>query len=722
MELRRIVMVFTLYCIAATLATDNQDYLEMTGQKGQVTVGSAFYLQCKNVQPDKMNNLRWIYRDENGEEITLNRKFRGIRVISFGENDRIQLSAGSAELKQTGRYICRGDLTNVSSTSPKPFDVTTNIVVKVAPFITSPSEQSFIEGENAEVMCDYKHDAKQDWIGVEEDARFVKEDRKLIISNISESDERVYECQITSEDTKIYRFLSINVTVNYAPKNVEIVGPNDLVQDQEENVVLECNAVGKPSPSIVWMKGEEVLENKNSSSLVISNPIWSDTGVYKCIAKNKVDKVVSKGHKLNVKILPSIYNSSAPPCVEGESTSVSAKVEAFPGPDNLTISFDGNTIQSSFTKLTETTYVTKYEIGDCDRSQAGVYTVDVNSNDTSTDLTLSVTYPPNNKNVTKEACLDDKITLSCDVDADPVPHAYNWTKNGTTFDFGQKIQVSISSDDDYTTYTCKAENSHGLGIVTYDVIRPKQPSPVNSLQVTKTTSRRCYVSYNYSGNKDGGFKYRVTHYQVEDGVQSGENATLWVEKNDVMLENLKYNSTYQIEVATSKCKTTFSEISNITCTTKELKHPLSINITVDSEQDDCDEKLCVKWVFPDVESKDEIKTITIVYKEQVAKDVESPKKVAKKQLKMTRYTHQKEFDDGYVAIKEGIAANTKYSWHAIFENEIGEQRTKKFEYLVIKQDSPSSSAPTTKPIMTSKNPTFVPFIVAAIAVVALLAG
>ena len=65
----------------ASLATDNQDYLEMTGQKGQVTVGSAFYLQCKNVQPDKMNNLRWIYRDENGEEITLNRKFRVLVFI-----------------------------------------------------------------------------------------------------------------------------------------------------------------------------------------------------------------------------------------------------------------------------------------------------------------------------------------------------------------------------------------------------------------------------------------------------------------------------------------------------------------------------------------------------------------------------------------------------------------------------------------------------------------
>ena len=91
---------------------------------------------------------------------------------------------------------------------------------------------------------------------------------------------------------------------------------------------------------------------------------------------------------------------------------------------------------------------------------------------------------------------------------------------------------------------------------------------------------------------------------------------------------------------------------------------------------------------------------------------------------MTRYTHKKEFEDGFVAIKgtsvweiksinkfnkltykifnftltiillsanqnfaEGVAANTKYNWHAIFENEIGEKQTDKLEYLVISKSS-----------------------------------
>ena len=45
----------------------------------------------------------------------------------------------------------------------------------------------------------------------------------------------------------------------------------------------------------------------------------------------------------------------------------------------------------SFTKLTETTYKIKYDIGLCDRSQAGAYTVDVNNGEASKALTLSVT-------------------------------------------------------------------------------------------------------------------------------------------------------------------------------------------------------------------------------------------------------------------------------------------------------------------------------------------
>ena len=34
---------------------------------------------------------------------------------------------------------------------------------------------------------------------------------------------------------------------------MEIEGPNDFVQDEQNDVTLECNAVGKPSPTIVFV-------------------------------------------------------------------------------------------------------------------------------------------------------------------------------------------------------------------------------------------------------------------------------------------------------------------------------------------------------------------------------------------------------------------------------------------------------------------------------------
>merc|ERR1712096_315697 len=110
---------------------------------------------------------------------------------------------------------------------------------------------------------------------------------------------------------------------------------------------------------------------------------------------------------------------------------------------------------------------------------------------------------------------------------------------------------------------------------------------------------------------------------------------------------------------------------------------------------------------------DEILAITIVYQEIVGKGENKPDK---KKLKMDRNTHEQEFKDGFVKIKDdGITSNKVYKWHAIFSNEMGESRSKK------QSGASSGASPVTKPMIISKSPTFVPFVVAALAVVALLA-
>ena len=55
-----------------------------------------------------------------------------------------------------------------------------------------------------------------------------------------------------------------------------------------DDVTLECNATGNPVPIIGWIMestGEVVTIN---NTLILSNIHRNDTGVYQCIAMNKV--------------------------------------------------------------------------------------------------------------------------------------------------------------------------------------------------------------------------------------------------------------------------------------------------------------------------------------------------------------------------------------------------------------------------------------------------
>ena len=63
-------------------------------------------------------------------------------------------------------------------------------------------------------------------------------------------------------------------------------------------VRLPCDAVGRPTPSIVWMKGNQVLDEADgyqvldSGMLYIPNPDTSHSGRYICVARNSAGTAV----------------------------------------------------------------------------------------------------------------------------------------------------------------------------------------------------------------------------------------------------------------------------------------------------------------------------------------------------------------------------------------------------------------------------------------------
>ena len=97
----------------------------------------------------------------------------------------------------------------------------------------------------------------------------------------------------------------------YTVNSAVIVGPMSSHEDvdQHEDVTLLCHAVGCPLPVIVWQyraqttdefsnssgyssSGLKMPDNVVNSTLEIKNISRSDTGYYRCCAKNYPDGIV----------------------------------------------------------------------------------------------------------------------------------------------------------------------------------------------------------------------------------------------------------------------------------------------------------------------------------------------------------------------------------------------------------------------------------------------
>ncbi|XP_061887387.1 netrin receptor DCC-like [Entelurus aequoreus] len=80
------------------------------------------------------------------------------------------------------------------------------------------------------------------------------------------------------------------------------------------DTVLECSTSGYPTPSILWRKGEEVIQTRNKkhsllagSNLIIRSVTDDDSGSYSCTATNKNHNITASA-ELSVLVPPQFLN------------------------------------------------------------------------------------------------------------------------------------------------------------------------------------------------------------------------------------------------------------------------------------------------------------------------------------------------------------------------------------------------------------------------------
>ncbi|KAL3866497.1 hypothetical protein ACJMK2_043791 [Sinanodonta woodiana] len=136
----------------------------------------------------------------------------------------------------------------------------------------------------------------------------------LMIKNVQPHHAGIYECQVSTKDKELRKFITLNVLDNLSPKpDIKIYGK--LHVDRDMAIVLVCNATGSrdPADNIDWFKdGQklhtdadrkiEITESYSlsaktiTSRLRISSASMDDTGTYIC----RVSEVQVTSVKVNV--------------------------------------------------------------------------------------------------------------------------------------------------------------------------------------------------------------------------------------------------------------------------------------------------------------------------------------------------------------------------------------------------------------------------------------
>ncbi|XP_051261424.1 hemicentin-2 [Dicentrarchus labrax] len=283
-------------------------------------------------------------------------------------------------------------------------------------------------------------------------------------------DGRNFSCQ-TKDNTDTYLIRNINVTVEYAPKDIKAFINTTTNIKEGESVTLICSAKGRPTPTFNWFKNNQT----------VPGPVWkidsineTQSGEYLCEAHNTIGRVNSSSVNVTVTYVPQVEvnTSHAYQVKEGDKITLTCNVKkSKPKPHSYTWIKDKKPIHWS------QTYVRTIEPED-----GGLYKCSaINSAGTGTskEIQIEVEYRPRKTVISinrndRKVKVDSHLTFTCDTDANPGPMKYSWSRDGNSkqipssqWEYKTSVENELSLEHvqrtDEACYRCNATNTISTG-------------------------------------------------------------------------------------------------------------------------------------------------------------------------------------------------------------------------------------------------------------------
>ncbi|XP_043982790.1 neural cell adhesion molecule L1-like isoform X4 [Gambusia affinis] len=363
-------------------------------------------------------------------------------------------------------------------------------------------------------------------------------DRRLRLSDISESDSGEYQC--IAKNTQGNAKHTYHLKVEAAPYWKVI--PESLIYAPGETVRLDCAAEGTPSPTISWTRNGEEISGTDSrhtviaknASLILNTVDFEDTAVYQCRASNKHGTLLTNTYVYIIELPPQIITDDRKVYAVTEGQSASLECETFGSPKPKVVWERGESYLLDDTRL-QSLPNGGLQIVNVSHDDEGPYVCSVQNSNLSIIAELEVfnrtviLTPPRNQKVqpgntaifTCVGLYDTRLRIP----------QIQWRKNNQklmespsdekyTFDGAEFIIANVEQDDE-GIYTCEIISSLDKVEASATLTLCDRPDPPTLLQISDPRQRAISLSWTPGDDHKSSVLEYVIEFEDQDLKERG---------------------------------------------------------------------------------------------------------------------------------------------------------------------------------------------------------
>nr|XP_046254309.1 carcinoembryonic antigen-related cell adhesion molecule 5-like isoform X3 [Scatophagus argus] len=377
------------------------------------------------------------------------------------------LELWSVNLNDTGEYsvfiIRQGELAKNGATTLRVYEPVSNVTL-------AANSTDLVEFNSSVTLTCSSSGPSLSFLWLNSSSEVTESDRvqltdggsTLTIVNVTRYDQGPFRC-LVSNPVSNGSSIAVNLSISYGPENIILTSPPHEYYAVGSNFILSCSADSRPAAMFYWfLNGDQLTDT--GAELRLTNIQMSQSGNYSCQGFNQKTGRYETSQSSPVTVLEPVSNVML--------AASSTDLVEFNSSVTLTCSSSGSSLSflwlNSSSEVTESDRVQLTDGGSTltivsvTRYDQGPFRCLVSnpvSNDSSNEVNLSISYGPDNVQITgpSEVHVGQAINLTCSAESNPSA-SYTWMLNGTEIHNSAVFTKNTPEPSDSGEYTCQVTN------------------------------------------------------------------------------------------------------------------------------------------------------------------------------------------------------------------------------------------------------------------------